>query len=126
MIPEPRIRHPAWSSARHLALPMLLCWIATPIGFNGVPIYGRLWIRAWVMLVLSIGIFFVYVYAAILNYRHVKKVLARGQCLECGYELWPTIKALRWECPECGAKISNQMAERVFRLRSLSELSKND
>ncbi|MEM9914398.1 MAG: hypothetical protein AAF911_05510 [Planctomycetota bacterium] len=117
MIGETNIKHPLWAWVRHLALPMLLCWFATPIAFNGVPVYGRSWWLAIALLAISVTLLGVYVYAAIANYRHVLKVLGRGRCLDCGYELWPTIQAGRWECPECGRPISQRMAERVFRLR---------
>ncbi|MBB6431284.1 hypothetical protein [Algisphaera agarilytica] len=118
---EASIRHPTWARARHLALPMLLCWLATPIAFNGVPIYGRSWVVASLLLAFSVVSLVIYVWAAVLNYRHVLSVLGRGRCLACGYELWPTIQAGRWDCPECGQKISSRMAERVYRLRSVSD-----
>jgi len=112
-----RIRHPAWGWARHLALPMLLCWTATAFALSNGSGIRRAY--SWPMVVLSLGLLVLYVCAAIINYRFVLRVLGRGQCLDCQYELWPTIEAGHWECPECGRAISSSMAEQVMKLREV-------
>ncbi|MEO1235251.1 MAG: hypothetical protein AAFX76_00540 [Planctomycetota bacterium] len=107
-------RHPRWRWSRHLALPMLLCWAATPVAFNGAPGIGRSWWVAFGLLVVSLGLLAWYVWAAVLNYRHTLAVLGRGRCLDCGYELWGTVRAGRTECPECGRGIGSAMARRML------------
>ena len=102
-----------------MALPMLLCWIATASAFNNGTPHTRSWPMVGTLIVLSLGLLAVYVWAAVANYRYVLRVLGRGLCLDCQYELWPTIEAGRWECPECGRAISSSMAERVMKLREV-------
>lgn len=112
---DPRVRHLGWSRIRYLAFPMLVSWVTTPIAFNSAAASSSPWWIAYAVLAVTLALTGVYLRGAVINYRHVSRVLGRGHCVACDYDLRGTIVGGGWECAECGRAVSSAMADRVRR-----------